>query len=105
MKHTLCQPYQHFRVTLQSMNEIYLIYLAATDQIVNALCMNVHEDGSMVPSKSMTHSVLLSGLFIGGFKTCVKCRMAIDEGNGVTLEVRVKSSNYDVAELVANSIY
>lgn len=66
--------------------------------------MSVHEDSGRVLAKATTHSLFLSGVFIDGNKVCVKCRLALEGGSGVTLEVSVRSTDGDIAQLVADSV-
>jgi coatomer subunit gamma len=73
-------------------------------EIIDILGMFVHEGSEKVPIKATTHSLLMSGVFIGGVKVCVKCRMALEAGGGVTLEVSVRSSDSDISQLIADSV-
>ncbi len=57
-----------------------------------------------VSESASTHALLLFGSFITGFPVLVRCRMALDASNGVTLEVTVRSANYEISELIANSV-
>lgn len=55
--------------------------------------------------RATTHTLLISGIFSGGIPVLSRCRMAFAASSGVTLEVRVRSSDGSVSYKLANSVH
>lgn len=76
---------------------------AAVTNIISLLGMQICDDSASVKDRATTHTLLLSGTFVGGVPVLVRCRMAADT-TGVTLEVGVRSNSMAVSELIANAV-
>jgi len=57
-----------------------------------------------VPAKKTKHILLLAGNFIGGIPVLVRARMKWAEGQGVQIELTVRSSNDDVSTAIASAM-
>jgi coatomer protein complex subunit gamma len=78
--------------------------VAAVANLMSIFGMQAHESSEHVKDKSMSHTLFLAGLFLGGHKVLVRCRMAVDPGNGVSTEVTARSADGDISMMVANAI-
>ena len=62
-------------------------------------------DNSHQPAKtSVSHTLALSGIFVGGQKCLVRCRMVFDHSSGVTMEMSVRSEDPEISQAVAEII-
>ncbi|KDO33518.1 hypothetical protein SPRG_01590 [Saprolegnia parasitica CBS 223.65] len=63
-------------------------------------------DNSSVPApKAKSHVLILSGVFVGGVKVLVKCRLSLEEGDGqMLLQMGVRSEDELVSRTVADCI-
>lgn len=76
---------------------------AAVQNLLQLLGMHPCEGSDSVKDKATTHTLLLSGIYVGGAKVVCRCRMLLG-GEGVTLEVAVRSSDSDVARRIADAV-
>lgn len=76
--------------------------------VINILPMAACEGSDQLPKdKSLAtitaHTLLLSGVFLGGYRCAVRVRMAI-VGAAVAMELTVRSENAEISRLVSESI-
>ena len=76
----------------------------AVTTVTDLLGMTAVENTNQVKDKASTHTLLLSGIFVGGIPTLVRARMAYDPSSGVTLELGVRSMSEGVSRIVADAI-
>jgi len=77
---------------------------AAVKEITEFLGMQPCERSDKVPAKKSKHILLLSGNFYGNISVLVRGRMKFVEGQGVQMELTVRSTSDDVSTLVASAI-
>ncbi|KAI9363389.1 adaptin N terminal region-domain-containing protein [Zopfochytrium polystomum] len=77
---------------------------AAVTQVVDVLGMEPCENSSAVKDKATTHTLVLSGSFLGQVPALVRVRMALEPGSGVSMELAVRSAHEGVSLLLANAI-
>ena len=63
------------------------------------------ENSDKAKERATTHTLLISGIFSGGIPVLSKCRMAFAPSSGVTLEVKVRSSDGNISYKLANSVH
>jgi coatomer protein complex subunit gamma len=71
------------------------------------LDMSASENTDQLPRERTlaSHTLLLSGLFLGGVRCMARIRMASVAGQpGVTMEFNVRSDRADVSQLIVESI-
>jgi coatomer protein complex subunit gamma len=73
-------------------------------EITDFLGMQPCERSDKVTAKKSKHILLLSGNFFGNVPVLVRARMKFVEGQGVQMELTVRSTNDDVSTLVASAI-
>ena len=66
--------------------------------------MQACERTDQVSAKRSKHILLLSGNFLGGVPVLARVRMKAVEGQGVQMELTVRSTNDDVSTTVASAI-
>jgi len=76
----------------------------AVQEIVKVLGMQPCDRSGQVPAKKTKHILLLSGNFIGNVPVLVRVRMKQAEGQGVQMELTVRSTNDDVSTAIASAI-
>lgn len=74
----------------------------AVRNIVQFLGLQPAERTDKVPEGKSTHTLLLAGVFRGGFDVLVRAKLALSEG--VTMQLTVRSTDADVAELVTLAV-
>ncbi|XP_021940044.1 coatomer subunit gamma-2 isoform X3 [Zootermopsis nevadensis] len=74
----------------------------AVKDIVNFLGMQPAERSDRVPEGKSSHTVFLAGVYRGGYDILVRAKLALAEG--VTMQLTVRSTNPDVAELVTSAV-
>eukprot|EP00056_Hartaetosiga_gracilis_P017943 m.8955 g.8955 ORF g.8955 m.8955 type:complete len:868 (+) comp6252_c0_seq1:77-2680(+) len=60
------------------------------------------EKSNLVADDSTTHSLFLSGVFVGGFPFLIQARFALSDS--VSMELSVRSENEDVSQLIIDSL-
>jgi coatomer protein complex subunit gamma len=63
----------------------------------------VEDSGKITNKTALSHTLYLSGSFIGGVKTLCKCRM-VSTGTGITMEVIVRSTQEFVCALLMEAV-
>jgi len=76
----------------------------AVKEVSDQLGMLAVESSEKVPAKRTKHILYLSGNFIGNSPVLCRVRMKLEEGQGVLLELTVRSSNDDVSTAIASAI-
>lgn len=74
----------------------------AVKNIVEFLGLQPAERTDKVPEAKSTHTLLLAGLFRGGFDVYVKAKLALSDG--VTMQLIVRSPNEEVANLITSAV-
>lgn len=74
----------------------------AIKNIVKFLGLQPAERSDKVPEGKSTHTLLLAGIFRGGFDVLVRAKLAL--ADGVTMQLTVRSTDPDVAELVTSTV-
>lgn len=75
----------------------------AVQSLVGFLGLEAVERSHRVAPDSVGHTLLLGGIFRGGKEVLARARLALAEGQ-VTMQLSVRSSDPDVAELVTSSV-
>ncbi|XP_071442422.1 coatomer subunit gamma [Hetaerina americana] len=75
----------------------------AVRNIIRFMGMAACERSDRVPEGRSAHTLLLSGVFRGGFEVLVRAKLAL-VGDGVTMQLTVRSTNPDVAELITMTV-
>ncbi|XP_049814828.1 coatomer subunit gamma isoform X1 [Schistocerca nitens] len=83
---------------LSSMNTLE----EAVKSIINFLGMQPAERSDRVPEGKSAHTLFLAGVFRGGHDMLVRAKLALAEG--VTMQLTVRSTSEDVAELVTSLV-
>lgn len=84
---------------------IHSLSLDAVKEITEFLGMQPCDRSEQVLPKKTKHILYLSGNFLGDIPVLVRCRMkAGAEGQGVQMEMTVRSTNDDVSTAVASAI-
>ncbi|KND04921.1 coatomer subunit gamma [Spizellomyces punctatus DAOM BR117] len=76
---------------------------AAVQNLLQLLGMHPCDGSDMVKDKATTHTLLLSGVYVGGTKVVCRCRMVLGD-DGVTLEVTARSPDQDVGRRVVDAV-
>jgi len=76
----------------------------AVRNIISFLGLQPCEWSDKVPEGKSHHSLLLSGVFRGGFPVLVRAKLALSPGGGVTMQLSVRSGDDEVSELVASAV-
>jgi len=76
----------------------------AVKEVTDFLGMQPVENSEKVPAKRSKHILYLAGNFIGHIPVLSRVRMKFDEGQGVQMELTVRSSNDDVSTAIAAAI-
>ncbi|XP_066994235.1 coatomer subunit gamma [Anabrus simplex] len=74
----------------------------AVRNIVSFLGLQPAERSDKVPEGKSSHTLYLAGMFRGGHDVLVRARLALAEG--VTMQLTVRSTDPDVAELVTSAV-
>ncbi|KAG2181582.1 hypothetical protein INT44_008397, partial [Umbelopsis vinacea] len=76
---------------------------AACNSIIDLLGMQALED-SALPKSNTVHTLILSGMFIGGIKVLARSRMTFSPATGVAFELAVRSEDENVSQIVLGAI-
>ncbi|XP_017780658.1 PREDICTED: coatomer subunit gamma [Nicrophorus vespilloides] len=74
----------------------------AVKNIIQFLGLQPAERSDKIPEGKTTHTLLLAGIFRGGADILVRAKLAL--ADGVTMQLTVRSTHPDVAELVTASV-
>ncbi|KAK2709187.1 hypothetical protein QYM36_012998 [Artemia franciscana] len=72
-------------------------------KVANHLGLKPCMDSDSVPSGKTTHTVMLSGLFRGGYNVLAIGRMGLSE-EGIAIKLVLRSSSTEISELVASAM-
>ncbi|CAJ0766779.1 1890_t:CDS:2, partial [Entrophospora sp. SA101] len=59
---------------------------------------------SGTPQSNNVHTLLLSGVFLGGSKVLAKCIMTFAQSTGVTMELSIRSENENISRYVIGAV-
>jgi len=76
----------------------------AVKEVTDYLGMQPLEASEKVPAKRTKHILYLAGTFLGGIPVLSRVRMKFEEGQGVQMELTVRSTNDDVSTAIASAI-
>ncbi|KAI8907496.1 adaptin N terminal region-domain-containing protein [Powellomyces hirtus] len=76
---------------------------AAVQNLLQILGMLAIDGTDNVPDKATTHTLLMSGVYVGGAKVLARCRMVIG-GEGVTVEVAARCKDENVARTIVDAV-
>ncbi|OZJ04153.1 hypothetical protein BZG36_03121 [Bifiguratus adelaidae] len=71
--------------------------------IVGMLGMQAIDDTAQPKSQTM-HTLLASGMFLGGYKVISRCRMMFNQADGLAFELTVRSQDANMSAAVMNAI-
>ena len=74
------------------------------NEITAFLGMHACDSSDKVPAKKSKHILFLSGTYIGGIPVLAEARMRFAEGQGVQMQLTIRSTNDDVSTAIASSI-
>ena len=75
----------------------------AVDGVLDLLGMQAVDDAAEVKQGSKVHQLRAMGLWVGGIKVAVRCRMAMQPA-GITMEMQIRSEHAHVSEAVMSVI-
>ncbi|XP_057372762.1 coatomer subunit gamma-2-like [Daphnia carinata] len=76
----------------------------AVRNIISFLGLQPCEWSDKVPEGKSAHTLLLSGVFRGGYEVLVRSKLALSPEGGVTMQLSVRSGDAEVSELVASAV-
>ena len=79
----------------------------AAAAVIDFLGMTPCEGTAAVPADARQHTVLLSGVFIGGVKVLARMLLALANADGaqcIVLKIAVRSEDMDVTQVVVDCI-
>ncbi|CAG8752862.1 3608_t:CDS:2, partial [Dentiscutata heterogama] len=76
---------------------------AACTTLIELLGMSAVENTG-TPQSSSVHTLLLSGIFLGGVEVLAKSRMTFSPSSGVTMELSVRSSSQETSRIVISAV-
>ncbi|KAL1137720.1 hypothetical protein AAG570_009416, partial [Ranatra chinensis] len=75
----------------------------AVTSVINFLGMQPADRSDKVPADKSSHTLFLAGVFRGGINVLVRAKLALG-GDGVTMQLTVKSTCPEVAELITSIV-
>ncbi|KAF9345864.1 coatomer subunit gamma [Mortierella sp. AD094] len=75
----------------------------ACRDLIALLGMQALENSGNVQGSNV-HTMILSGIFIGGTQVLARCRMTYDSATGVTLQLAIRSANEEVSQILIGAI-
>ncbi|KAF9363712.1 coatomer subunit gamma [Mortierella sp. NVP85] len=75
----------------------------ACRDLMALLGMQALENSSTVQGSNV-HTMMLSGIFLGGIRVLARCRMTYDSSTGVTLQLSVRSGDGEISRIVIGAI-
>ncbi|KAF9436315.1 coatomer subunit gamma [Entomortierella beljakovae] len=75
----------------------------ACRDLISLLGMQALENSGTVQGSNV-HTMILSGIFIGGTPVLARCRMTYDSSTGVTLQLAIRSTNPEVSNILIGAI-
>merc|ERR1712227_982440 len=89
------------------LEDTYSLPFKTLDEAVKNLCMYLGlqpcERSDKVPEGKSSHTLLLSGVFRGGFGVLVRAKLALTDGQ-VAMQLSVRSEDPQVAEIMATAV-
>ncbi|KAJ3193196.1 Coatomer subunit gamma-2 [Irineochytrium annulatum] len=77
---------------------------AAVTQVIDQLGLMPVENSNTVRDRATTHTLLMSGIFVGGIAILARCRIAFEAGAGVNMELAVRSGHEAISQMIVNAI-
>jgi len=77
---------------------------AAMDEVVSFLGMMPCDGSDKIPDGKPTHTVLLSGIFLGGVQVFAIVNLRVDSPKTVGMRLTVRSNNMDISKFVAEAV-
>ncbi|KAF9415898.1 coatomer subunit gamma [Podila epigama] len=75
----------------------------ACRDLITLLGMQALENSGTVQGSNV-HTMVLSGIFIGGIRVLARCRMTYDSSTGVTLQLAIRSASEEVSQVLIGAI-
>ncbi|KAG0045986.1 coatomer subunit gamma [Gryganskiella cystojenkinii] len=75
----------------------------ACKDLIALLGMQALENSGTVQGSNV-HTMVLSGIFIGGIRVLARCRMTYDSATGVTLQLAIRSASEEVSLVMIGAI-
>lgn len=74
----------------------------AVSSVISFLGLQPAERSERVPAGKSAHTLFLAGVFRGGHQVLVRAKLAL--GDGVTMQLNVRSTEPQVAELITSTV-
>ena len=74
------------------------------DAVIEFLGMQVCDNTGNPADAARTHTVLLSGIFLGGVQVFAIVNLRVDSGKNVGMRLTVRSSDAGISQFVASSV-
>jgi len=108
----LVESFTEFYESLSEVNEVVETFnlsamktiQQAVSNILPILGLTPQERTDTVPAGKASHTLLLSGTLVGDIPVFIKVRLVLDAGQGVTMEIAVRSTNKDISAIFASAI-
>ena len=94
---TDCEVVETFSLTYPSLKQ-------AMDAVIEYLGLVACENSANPPEGARTHTVMLSGLFLGGVQVFAIVNLRTDGGKSVGMRLTVRSTDMQVSSFVAASV-
>ncbi|KAF9941845.1 coatomer subunit gamma [Modicella reniformis] len=75
----------------------------ACRDLIALLGMQALENSGTVQGSNV-HTMMLSGIFLGGIRVLARCRMTYDSATGVTLQLTIRSANAEISQVLIGAI-
>jgi coatomer protein complex subunit gamma len=80
------------------------MFVEAIDTVIEVLGMASLDNSSQANKTSVSHTLVLSGLFVSGERSLVRCRMVYEASSGVTMEMTIRSDDAAISQAIAEVI-
>ena len=78
------------------------IFSEAVKNIIQFIGLQPCERSDKVPEEKSSHTLLLSGVYRGGFDVLVRAKLAL--ADGVTMQLTVRSTDSNAAQVIAAAV-
>lgn len=76
--------------------------LEAVTETISTLGLSVVANTDQIKERAVTHTLLLSGTFVGDVPVLVRCRLALNNAEGIAMELAVRSTEHEISERIAS---
>ena len=91
------------RLFLALLTTVVFSYFAeAVKNIVTFMGLHPCERSDKVPEGKSSHTLLLAGVYRGGYDVLVRAKLAFSEG--VTMQITVRSNDASASEVIASAV-